>query len=261
MLERVTSLLIVLAVAALPAAGNAQDRATRYVRALADLASFGVVLLRVEGKLPDGTDILPYEATGFLMSDTGYVVTAKHVLMTKTNWSTFRTQLGDRQPLEWLRSGNVKYYGRLARDDATPFELAPAGADDANDLAVLLVSKWTEPLRSKSWHMHNLMHTEPYPRGTPVMALGFPKDISDPNPTAYGWDGRGLVQVPVTLHEGMTLSETTLTLEPGTSGGPVISLRGELVGVVHGGRDLVSSKFFTPASVLVPFLRQKGVIP
>ena len=75
------SLFLALLICGLPAQARAQEEDPSYQETVRQFVRYSLVHLTVSGKLPDGTDIAPIEGTGFLVSDDGHVVTAKHVAM------------------------------------------------------------------------------------------------------------------------------------------------------------------------------------
>jgi S1-C subfamily serine protease len=92
-----------------------------------------------------------------------------------------------------------------------------------------------------------------------VAAWGFPK-IADTE-TSYGGDFVSQISDVNILYDGKELiTSANLGLQAGSSGGPVFNRRGQIVGVVYGGRDLQPNSYFTSGNVLAKFLDQLGVL-
>lgn len=243
----------------------AQSEPPTYGDTLSQLVRFCVVYLEVEGTLPDGSTIPRLEGTGFFVTHDAHVVTAKHVAMSKSNWATHTARLQAMRltDQEYVRQ-NFRIQGRLDKKDAQAFELELLRAHENADIAVLRLKPQkaeTAEIRGRNWPVLPIAsNLSPGSRGMRVAAWGFPQGNTWAQP--YGSEfNRARILHFGHMHEGNELVATDETLQPGTSGGPVYNRRGEIVGVIYGGRDLSPTAYFTPGNVLAGFLTYLGIRP
>lgn len=237
---------------------HSQDEET-YNDTVMRLVRYTLVYLKVKVELPDGTQPPDIEATGFLVSDDGYVVTAKHVAMSQARWEQFTDKLiaANMIPLTFVQA-KFRYSGKLRKDDAESFELIPIAASETADIAVLKVKTWTERLRAKEWPILPIASLSSSSVKMKVAALGFPGGAG--REATYGPNFASTIQEYGVMHDGKELVSANLGLQPGASGGPVFNRRGQIVGVVYGGRALQADSYFTPGNVLAKFLDQLGIV-
>ncbi len=260
--RRIAPLLACLALHAActaPAIAQEADASHTYGETLSRLLRFAVVYLEVNGTLPDGSTIPQIEGTGFFVTHDGHLVTAKHVAMSKTQWRTHQARL-DKAGLkekEFVRA-NFTFRGRLYKSDATPFELQLLDVHDSADIAVLKLKTETDRVRERAWPVlpiaGNLSAASANMR---VAALGFPHGLGWAE--RYSEDFSAKITFYGHRHEGADLVATNTLLQAGTSGGPVYNRRGEVVGVIYGGRELNPTSFFTPGNLVAGFLGYLGI--
>ncbi|QJW85452.1 trypsin-like peptidase domain-containing protein [Ramlibacter terrae] len=113
-------------------------------------------------------------------------------------------------------------------------------------------------MKRLAWPILPLAFLSGASQGTGVSALGFP--ITSNVQNTYGPNFTSRITGVSVFHEGYELYSANLGLEPGTSGGPVFNQKGQIVGVVYGGRELTNRAYFTPANVLAHFLNQLGIV-
>jgi S1-C subfamily serine protease len=238
---------------------QAQYDSTSYQDTVRQLVRFGLVHLTVTGKLPDGTDIPTIEGTGFLISEDGHVVTAKHVAMTQTRWDQHADKLASMNltPIAYAQK-NITYTGKLRKNDAQSFKLIPIAASETADIAVLKVDTWTDRLQQKSWPILPIISLTGASKTMRVVAWGFPS--AEPDEYYYGGDFEATISGIGVIYDGHELASANLRLQPGTSGGPVFNRRGQIVGVVYGGRHLQATGYFTPGNIVQKFLDQLGIV-
>lgn len=232
-----------------------------YVETIKKLVGYTLVSIKVSGELPDGTSLPEIEATGFLISHDGHVVTAKHVALSQVRWDQHVIRLAElgKTPLSYAQEKFI-YTGKLRKDDSDSesFKLIPIAASETADLAMLKVASWTNQLRQKAWPILPIASLDSNSLSMTVSAWGFPKgetinyiygDLFAAKITNYG-----------VYHDGKELASGNLGLQPGASGGPVFNRRGHIVGVVYGGRALTPTSYFTPGNVLRSFIEQLGIV-
>jgi S1-C subfamily serine protease len=237
---------------------HSQDAET-YNDTIMQLVRYTLVYLKVNVELPDGTHPPDIEATGFLVSDDGYIVTAKHVAMSQTRWEQFSDKLiaANKTPLTFAQE-KFHYWGKLHKNDAESFELIPIGASDTADIAVLKLKTLTDRLRAKDWPILPIVSLSTASVKMKVAAWGFGAGAG--TETQYGPNFTSTISEYGVMYDGKELVRANLGLQPGSSGGPVFNRRGHIVGVVYGGRALQSDSYFTPGNVVVKFLDQLGVV-
>lgn len=238
-----------------------QDFDVDYVETIKKLVRYTLVSIRVKGELPDGTTLPETEATGFLISHDGHVVTAKHVALTQVRWDQYSNRLAElgKSPLSYVQA-KFSYTGKLRKDDADAesFSLIPIATSETADLAVLKVSSWTQQLRRKGWPILPIGALDSNSVNMKVSAWGFPKGESVEY--IYGDQFTGAITNYGVYYDGKELASGNFSLQPGASGGPVFNRRGHIVGVVYGGRSLGQTSYFTPGNVLGSFIDQLGIV-
>ncbi len=170
---------------------------------------------------PTDPDFIPNEfATGVVIDRRGLVLTAYHVLGEESDYY-------------------VTAQGRSA------FRAKVVGADPRSDLAVLVPD---EPSTSRSAAADfvpiALGDAAGLKKGQIVVALGNPNAIARDGQASASWGiianlGRKALPAPddvdlfgkSTIHHYGTLIQTDAKLNLGTSGGPLVNLRGEMVGL------------------------------
>lgn len=176
-------------------------------------AKDSVVLLRV--KTADGTAL----GTGFVIAHEGKpILTNAHVVAGAVNGQV-EVQMFDG------RTG----VGRVARTD-TKRDLALVEVPDS----LARPSLWIDhPANGPAYSPGNFWSTEV---GEKVVAIGHPQGLE--------WSmTSGIVSAIRKLH-GVEHMQTDTALTHGNSGGPVLDLRGRIVGVVKGGSDEVAGLNF-----------------
>ncbi len=135
-------------------------------------------------------------ATGFCISPLGYVVTAQHFTA-------------------GVKKYKVQSLGRL-------FDAELVREDEANDIAVLKVK---EPLRGAL----PIRLSKTVRLGESVATLGYPRtDVQGEEPKL----GRGEISSLSGLRDDPRQFQISVPIQPGNSGGPLVDLSGQVVGVV-----------------------------
>ena len=133
--------------------------------------------------------------SGFILSSDGLVITNEHVVSGETSVSV------------WLTNGR--------RHDADVLD-----RDPTSDLALLRIDGW-------SFEAIAVGNSDTIRMGDEVLALGFPiADTIGTNLTVT----RGIISSTKT-ENGVRLLQTDASLNPGNSGGPLVNLDGEVIGV------------------------------
>ncbi len=159
-----------------------------------------VVIIKGENALSTGT------GTGVIISDDGYIVTNYHVIGNMTNVT-------------------VQLYGENNENAAEVI-----GFHEDDDVAVLKISR--TGLRAATFANSNDVRY-----GERVYAIGMPEGVE------FSWSvTQGIVSAPLrqlmiyddtgTLEKKMNVVQTDASVNPGNSGGPIINVRGEVVGIV-----------------------------
>ena len=136
------------------------------------------------------------EGSGFLVNSQGGVLTNAHVV-------------GSSETVTVHFPGGQNYTGKVV------------GVDEYLDLAFIELT-----YHSSQWMV--LDRTTDVSAGMEVMAIGYPLGrLAEEGPTVT----RGIVSA-VTTYEGADWIQTDAPINPGSSGGPLVNLSGELVGIV-----------------------------
>ncbi len=230
-----------------------------FVETVKKLVRYTLVSIKVSGELPDGTNLSETEATGFLISHDGHVVTAKHVALSQVRWDQYGIRLAElgKTPLSYAQEKFI-YTGKLRKDDSESFKLIPIAASETADLAMLKVASWTPQLRQKAWPILPIAVLDSNSVNMAITAWGFPK--GEAVEFIYGDPFAAKITNYGVFHDGKELASGNLGLQPGASGGPVFNRRGHIVGVVYGGRALTTTSYFTPGNVLRSFIEQLGIV-
>ncbi len=190
---------------AVPFAG-ARDSSGERVQAIYERYSPGVVFIqaRVAGEQRSAFGVRPRQGvstgTGFLIDDEGHIVTNAHVV-----------------------EGAAQVGLRIADDRVLPAELV--GLDLSTDLAVLRVDPGeldAEPLP--------LGDSAAVEVGDPAVAMGNPFGLDDTITSGIVSAKQRRISGP----DGFTIEDviqTDAAVNPGNSGGPLVNLEGEVIGV------------------------------
>ncbi|MCU7374208.1 serine protease [Paucibacter sp. O1-1] len=240
-----------------------QYRAAHYA------ATRATYLLRVnyEPTVP-GTPSISTGSAFLIDRERGYFITAKHVLVGNRVWSTHLANHAFPDLESAIEDHLARNVGITlhASEDATPVTARLIGMDRDSDLAMLAVSDLNLlPLANYD----ALFRPIPLARaGQPcvdprIVVLGFQADALGrmlPRPPD-DWASASCSLQPNTYRIGelkfrIPLHSTTLALNPGNSGGPVLDQNFEVVGVVSGAStgSLPAQYFFVPVSAVRTFL-------
>jgi S1-C subfamily serine protease len=163
--------------------------------------------------------------TGFVVGREGYVLTCEHVLP---------------------RRGNTTVVYREPETRAKRTTVAKiVAANEEEDLALLKIQT-AVPLRSVRFDLG-----DPVERGQQVAVIGNPGlggTILDHTMT------EGIVSSPRRDLAGQTFIQTSASINPGSSGGPMFNDRGLVVGLVVLKADIEAAGFAVPVDRIVPFL-------
>ena len=227
-----------------PFAG-AQNGGGDRIRAIYERYSPGVVFIqaRVVGEQRSPFGVVPRQGlstgTGFLIDDEGHIVTNAHVM-----------------------EGAAQVGLRMADDRVLPAELV--GLDLSTDLAVLRVDPGeldAEPLP--------LGDSDAVEVGDPVVAMGNPFGLDDTITSGIVSAKQRRISGP----DGFTIEDviqTDAAVNPGNSGGPLVNLEGEVIGVnsqiatgTAGARQSAGVAFAVPVKTvreIVPDLIDDGEV-
>jgi serine protease Do len=168
---------------------------------------------------PDSSDYIPkFYGSGIVLSDDGYIVTCGHVLEDPRQHDYF----------VWL--GKQSYAARVV---GLPAQVQ--ASDPFSDLAVLKID--ASNLQAATWGSGRLR------KGQFVIALGNPQAIARDGQVSASWgivsnlnrmapiDPEGGEGGKETIHHFGTLIQTDAKLNLGMSGGALVNLKGEVVGL------------------------------
>ncbi len=207
----------------------------------------GLIVCGFHAVMPDGkeVDVPESSGTGFAVSSDGYVLTNKHVVEhaverrnARALWEKIRKEkLIDISPTIWIFFGQDNEYSAKV-----------VHMSDNYDLAVLKVDR-------RSSKCFRLSSKDPIPRGTQVYALGFPSASRvpiDENEVAeqarrHSFEGpihnqfkkrdfeydpkNGTVGRVILTSDGQRCVEHNAALNPGNSGGPLVTADGTVIGI------------------------------
>ena len=179
------------------------------------------VFITAEITNQDGRSVNLFYGSGVIVSNSGYILTVLHIVERATNEGETLTF----------------YLSRGSRNAAPVRAVIVDTLPDADLMLLQAPSNFSaEPIP--------ICPTSPKV-GDQLIAFGFPLDrefsaVQGQFTNSDGEDGRWL---------------STLPLDPGMSGGPVISADGTLVGIAHGG------EFYNPKGLEVPAPRMTFVTP
>ena len=165
------------------------------------------------------------DGTGFFISSGGLLVTNHHVI---ENMASMTAKTKDGRTIALDRNRVI-------------------GIDKANDLALLQV-------RERNFKSLTVASAEPPKIGAKVHALGFPLGLnltlSEGLVSAYHMDGAVLKHI-----------QTTAAISPGSSGGPILNSRGQVIGVAMGiyadpKRLAQNINMLVPAAKLLKLMRR-----
>jgi S1-C subfamily serine protease len=186
----------------------------------------GVIRIHAVGVKADGS-MEGSDGTGFVVSQSGYVLTASHVIPDDTKFTTL------------ILGGS---FGP-ATADGKPYALELVKRSDAYDAALLRIvalppNLTVLPLRSSAAKV-----------GETLFVLGYPLGLPD----THFLDGR----VGAVADDAIT---TNALIDKGNSGGPVLDEHGCVIGVVYGaitsreGQPVYGLKFAVPIKSIVGLL-------
>ena len=146
----------------------------------------------------------PAFGSGFIITEDGYIVTNHHVI---ENASEIKVVFYDGKEVDAVLVGSDEL-SDIAVLQIDEDELVPIAIGDSSQLKV----------------------------GDPVIAIGTPADIALAGTMSYGYISGVNRKIDLTNDFGqvvktMTLIQTSATLNPGNSGGPLINLAGQVVGI------------------------------
>ena len=196
------------------------------------LSTVSLAGLRADESAPPTQQV----ATGFFVSDAGYLVTAHHVIAGLTDIKVVMS------PRQVLRARTVKI-------------------DKGSDLALLKVDAITPFVY--------LSHSNGVPAGMDVITMGYPQ-VSVLGITTKVT--RGIVNSERGMRDDPTSFQFSAEVQKGNSGGPLIGPGGMVVGVVRSKLDAIKMSkatsdlpqnvnFATKSSVLIKFLADTPGIP
>jgi serine protease Do len=181
-----------------------------------------------EGQEPQGPDERRSQGSGFIIREDGYVVTNAHVV-----------------------EGGERILIRLT--DGRRFEGKLIGSDDRVDLALLKIE-------AKGLPVAPLGDSNRTRVGEFVMALGHPFGLEQS--VSFGIVSRKGAPLQVAA-PGFEFIQTDAAVNPGNSGGPLVNMAGEVVGVNSMAAVNGSIGFAIPVNLvkaLLPQLAEKGKV-
>ena len=193
--------------------------------AVAALASECVVSIKTERTVEGGFTRRPESShgSGFVVDEAGYILTNDHVI-------------ADATKVRVVLPGGEEVEPKLV------------GSDPATDLALLKVeAKGLRPAR--------LGDSDGVVVGEWVMAVGSPYGLSN-TVTAGIVSAKGRSGVSGIAYEGYI--QTDAAVNPGNSGGPLVNLRGEVIGITS--QILSKSGGYDGISFAIPVNRAKDVM-
>lgn len=202
-----------------------------------------VLCIEIQGKNNDGTSIqkLP-QGSGFLVSRQGHVLTNSHVVR------PFRIKDSPYQIFE-TTGIRATFHERCDFNRDGGYDLEIVGFDDHIDLALLKIKQGGPTLKRDAWRYVPLDNSDYLRPGDKLITLGFPD-------RRHYFDSDGEIRA-LDEANGRTLFKGPM--EPGYSGGPVLDMRGFVVGVVWGGvLDRRNANYFIPINHAVNLLRLSG---
>lgn len=136
---------------------------------------------------------------------------------------------------------------RVVFADGTESEAEVVGADPANDLAVLQARKLPDDLQPAT-----LITTGDLRPGDEVLAVGFPFGFG-PSASTGVVSGLGREFVSSDGKRALTnLIQFDAAANPGNSGGPLVNMEGEVLGIVTGILNPMQQRFFVGLAFAVP---------
>jgi S1-C subfamily serine protease len=186
------------------------------------------VYVRREPRPHSPTDALAKSGSGFLLSETSFVMTAYHVV-------EGASQIDVRFP------SGAKYKAEVAARDI------------GNDLAILKLVEFKATEDGFRMSVNTSLSA-----GDAVHALGFPlTNILGEQPSIVS----GEISATTGFDDSPTQFRMTAAVNPGNSGGPILNQNGEVVGIVVGTltrKSVEGVKFGIKASTALPLLQQVG---
>jgi S1-C subfamily serine protease len=198
-----------------------QNLPSRAARA-AEQISPAVVRVMAYGKSPRGESVEQGVGTGVVITDKGVILTNLHVVQSAQSV-------------------------RLVFADGSESEAQLAGAQPEQDLAVLQALTIPDDL-----HAATLRSTHDLKPGDEVVAVGFPFGIG-PSTSAGVVSGLGRsFRSPEGDQDIGNLIQFDAAANPGNSGGPLVTMDGEVVGIVTGILNPTSHRTFLGIGFAVP---------
>jgi serine protease Do len=244
MASMVAGLSVLFATAALaaPAAPTSNVRVTLGIDGVVNTVMSGIARVRISGFTMDQAgkqSLFTQTGTAFLMSRNGYLVTNCHVMKVK----------------QGKVAGPVRMTVEFA-DDGERLPVTVRGCDETADLAVLHVGHVDS-------HRTTLRFadTKSIGLGQPVVAIGYAQNL-DGQPSVVDGIISGMNRNANGLFSD--LIQTNALVKEGNSGGPLLNLRGEVVGVVTykdgDATGMGYARSANTASVYAQLLMQRGEI-
>lgn len=261
---RATSIALCLTVCAVPLTGQAQEAPTSATVLVRVGGMVRIEVIRVPGLAPEVIELRDVEistGSGFVVSSDGYIVTNHHVVADDA--FAMRLQNQKAQVALKVERIDVVFPPDPAASPGQPhrYSASVVASDPELDLALLHVSGLGLPVAP-------LGDSDVAVPGEPVQALGYPLgDLLEIART-----GRDEVAPAVSVSPGavsalrtddqgeLTYLQTTATLNPGNSGGPLVDQKGYVIGVVRlRVRGATGIGFAIPINRVKRFLAMRGV--
>ncbi|HLG28632.1 MAG TPA: trypsin-like peptidase domain-containing protein [Candidatus Brocadiales bacterium] len=153
-------------------------------------------------------------ATGFAISEKGLIVTAYHVIKDAKVITVY-----------------------LSKDSVVSAKVIHG--DPVNDLALLQIENPT-PIFLQIAPMRSVK------MGDKVFTIGFPMSAVLGREAKYS---DGVVSSPSGPKDASSFLQITVPIQPGSSGGPLVNERGEVVGII------------TSTAAILPFIKESGALP
>ena len=259
-----SAVLVVSALCTLPLPVEARDTPTNATVLIRVRGTVRVAAGRWPGAPPEVTELRDVEigtGSGFVVSADGYIVTNHHAIADDTfeierQGQKVRVSVNVQSIEVQFPSDAAVGSGRSPRYSATV-----VSSDETLDLAVLFVSVAGMPVAA-------LGDSDAVVSGEPVQALGYPLgDLLDVARTGRDERAPAVTTSPGAISAlrvddrgDVAYLQTTATLNPGNSGGPLVDRDGYVVGVVRMQvRGATGIGFAIPVNRVKRFLTSRGL--